>query len=115
MFDPEKIEAKAPQLAESLANTHGTESWKTLCRQTDAFLQALGQGKGIPFDAFAAIQCPVTIGWGDQDHVVTETESRRVAEAIPNGRFVSIPGGKHLIEQVEVPVLVDYVVGCGLM
>ncbi len=114
MFDPEKIEAKAPQLAESLAHTHGAERWKNLCRQTDAFLQALGQGKGIPFEAFAGIQCPVCIGWGDQDHVVTEAESRRVAEAIPNGRFVSIPGGKHLIEQVEVEVLVDYVVGCGL-
>lgn len=114
MFDSEKIEAKAPQLAESLANTHGVETWKMLCRQTDAFLQELGDGKGIPFEAYAAIQCPVTIGWGDQDHVVTEVESRRVAEAIPQGRFVSIPGGKHLIEQVDAQVLADYVVSCGL-
>ena len=30
MFDPEKIEAKAPQLAEALAQAHGPENWKSL-------------------------------------------------------------------------------------
>lgn len=110
MFDPEKIEAKAPQLAENLANTHGELNWKALCRQTAAFLHELGNGQGLPAEAFGSIQCPVTIGWGDQDNVVTAVESQLAAEAIPQGRFVVIPDGKHLLEQVDVHVLADYIV-----
>ncbi len=101
MFDPEKIESKVPQLAASLASIHGDEQWKNLCHQTAEFLVALGNGHGIPPEAFAQIQCPVTIGWGDLDHLVTEAESRQVAEAIPKGGFKVLPGGKHLIEQVD--------------
>ncbi len=101
MFDPEKIEAKVPQLAESLAKTHGLLHWKTLCQQTSAFLTDLGKGLGLPVEAYAEIKCPVKIGWGDQDNVVTESESRSVAEAIPNGSFEILPGERHLIEQVD--------------
>lgn len=105
MFDPEKIEAKAPPLAASLAQQHGPERWKDLCRDTAAFLHELGQGKGLPEGAFAQIKCPVTIGWGALDNVVTEAECRKVAELIPGARFVVLPEGKHLMEQTE---LIDY-------
>ena len=102
MFDPEKIEAKAPPLAASLAQQHGPERWKDLCRDTAAFLHELGQGNGLPESAFAEIKCPVTIGWGALDNVVTEAESRKVAELIPGARFIILPEGKHLIEQTEL-------------
>ncbi|MCC7466545.1 MAG: alpha/beta hydrolase [Saprospiraceae bacterium] len=102
MFDPEKIEAKAPPLAASLAQQHGPERWKDLCRDTAAFLYELGQGNGLPESAFAEIKCPVTIGWGALDNVVTEAESRKVAELIPGARFVILPEGKHLMEQTEL-------------
>ncbi|MBC7774218.1 MAG: alpha/beta hydrolase [Phycisphaerae bacterium] len=108
MFDPEKIEAKAPQLADSLAKTHGAEHWKPLCHSTARFLHDLGNGLGLPPEAFVEIQCPVTIGWGDLDNVVTEAESRQVAEAIPQGRFEILPGGKHLIDQVDPAQLVRF-------
>lgn len=109
MFDPEKIEAKAPQLAETFAKTHGSENWKPLCQRTAAFLHDLGSGLGLAPEAFAEIRCPVTIGWGDQDNVVTEAESRQAAEAIPNGRFEILPDGKHLIEQVDTRQLAGFV------
>lgn len=105
MFDPEKIEAKAPPLAASLTQQHGAERWKDLCRDTAAFLHELGNGNGIPENAFAEISCPVTIGWGALDNVVSEAESRKVAALIPGARFVLLPEGKHLMEQTE---LVDY-------
>jgi len=105
MFDPEKIEAKAPALAASLAAAHGTTQWKTLCGQTAAFLHDLGAGLGLSAAAYAQISCPVRIIRGDQDHVVSDAESRAVAESIPQGRFEVLPGGKHLIEQVDPKVL----------
>lgn len=110
MFDPEKIEAKAPQLAELLAKTHGPENWKPLCQNTAAFLHDLGHGLGLPLEAFGEIHCPVTIGWGDLDNVVTQAESRQAAEAIPHGRFEILPGGKHLMEQVDAGHLARFVV-----
>jgi pimeloyl-ACP methyl ester carboxylesterase len=114
MFDPEKIEAKAPPLAASLAQQHGVARWKDLCLETSAFLQELGAGKGLSESAFAQIQSPVTIGWGDQDHVVTESESRKVAELIPGAYLTVLPGGKHLMEQTEKSLLLGYMsVGMG--
>ena len=109
MFDPEKIESKAPQLAASLIKAHGWEQWKTLCHRTKAFLQDLGNSLGIPPEGFSEIQCPVTIGWGDLDNVVTLDESRRVASAIPQGRLEILPGGKHLMEQVELEQLCELI------
>ena len=109
MFDPEKIEAKAPQLAESLAKTHGAEHWKILCQNTAKFLHDLGNGFGLLPEAFGNIKCPVSIGWGELDNVVTEAESRHVAETIPGGHFGILPGGKHLIEQVDAGQLARFV------
>ncbi|MBK6994766.1 MAG: alpha/beta hydrolase [Lewinellaceae bacterium] len=109
MFDPEKIEAKAPQLAESLAKTHGAEHWKTLCQNTAKFLHDLGNGLGLPPEAFGNIKCPVSIGLGDLDNVVTEAECRHAANAIPQGHFDILPGGKHLIEQVDAAQLARFV------
>lgn len=109
MFDPEKIEAKAPLLAQLLAQTHGAEHWKTLCQSTKHFLDDLGNGLGLPPGAYEAIKAPVRIGWGDLDQVVTENESLEAASSIPSGQFVRIPGGKHLIEQVDAQQLAAFV------
>jgi pimeloyl-ACP methyl ester carboxylesterase len=106
MFDPEKIEAKAPALAQSLAAQHG--AWKLLCQRTAAFLRDLGEGKGIPAAAFGEIRCPVRIGWGTADQVVSEAESRRVAEAIPQGELEILPDVPHLLEQASVAQVADF-------
>lgn len=108
MFDPEKIEAKAPALAESLAKTHGKDQWKNLCHRTADFLRDLGDGHGLTREAFGEIRCPVTIGWGDLDNVVSLEESKRVSEWLPQGQLAVIPGGKHLIEQVDAAQLAAF-------
>lgn len=107
MFDPEKIAAKVPQFAEKLAAEHA--DWQGVCRATATFLDVLGHGGGLSDTEFSSIQCPVTIGWGDQDNVVTEVESRRVAGLIPKGEMVVLPGVKHPLEQVATEALVQYV------
>lgn len=110
MFDPEKIEAKVPAFAAVLAETH--VDWKAVCRETAAFLEVLGNGGGLTDADFGRIQCPVVIGWGDQDHVVTEAESRRVAGLIPQGELEILPDVKHVFEQNDpesIKIFVDRV------
>lgn len=111
MFDPEKIEAKVPQFAETLARTHAPADWKAVCRYTTAFLDDLGNGLGLPQDTFAQIAGPVTIGWGELDNVVTMEESSRVAAQIPLGKFQLLEGMKHPIEQVNAESLATFLVG----
>lgn len=107
MFDPEKIEAKVPQFAKALAGEHA--DWKTLCRYTSAFLSDLGNGMGIQPDAFASIKCPVTIGRGDADNVVSTEESQQVADLIPHGNLVELFGVKHQLELVDVEKMFIFV------
>ena len=108
MFDPEKIEAKVPKFAEALAASHA--DWKSLCRYTAAFLEDLGNGKGIQEVSFVRIACPVTIGWGTEDNVVTAAESRHVAGLVPNGKFVELEGARHQIELVDVNLLHKFLI-----
>ena len=105
MFDVEKIEAKVPHFAETLAKMHAPLDWKAVCQNTAAFLAKLGNGQGLPPETFRQIVCPVTIGLGELDNVVTPEESRTVAEALPNGRFEILTGVKHPIEQVDTVLL----------
>ena len=107
MFDPEKIEAKVPQFATSLAAMHA--DWKAVCRHTAAFLEELGNGQGIQEAAYARIACPVTIGWGNEDNVVGKEESQHVAGLIPQGEFVELMGVKHPIDLVDSNILVKFV------
>lgn len=107
MFDVEKIEAKVPQFAEVLAKTHAPLDWKDVCRNTAAFLNDLGNEGGISPVAFRQISCPVMIGLGELDNVVTPEESQFVAAALPNGRFEILANCKHPIEQVNVVLLAE--------
>ena len=110
MFDPEKIEMKVPQFGQMLQQAHAPADWKVVCRQTSAFLRDLGDGHGLQADTFTGIVCPVTIGWGELDNVVTIEESRRVAGQIPLGKFEMLPGCKHPLEQVNTADLTRFLV-----
>ncbi|MEO6036992.1 MAG: alpha/beta hydrolase [Saprospiraceae bacterium] len=108
MFDPEKIEAKVPQFGLLLAQAHAPDDWKVVCQRTARFLADLGDGLGLAEDSFSRITCPVTIGWGELDNVVTEEESRRAAAQIPNGKFERLEGVQHAFEQVDLVRLAQF-------
>lgn len=101
MFDAEKIALKAPQMAEHLARVHTPLDWKLLCRQTADFLHDLGAGKGIPDHAYPNIGCPVVIGRGTADHVVSAEECAHMARLIPDCRVQELSEVPHVIEQIE--------------
>ena len=106
MFDTEKIEAKVPQFAQALAQAHAPADWKAVAQRTADFLRDLGDGKGLPPEAFAQIACPVAVLRGELDNTVGAEESQRVADLLPQGFYREIPGSRHAIEQVDVAAVV---------
>ncbi len=111
MFDAEKIALKVPHFAQYLADVHAPLDWKALCRQTADFLHQLGEGHGIPQAAYAQITCPVHIGRGDADQVVSLEECNEVADLLPNGKVHVLQGVPHGIEQADVGGIAKYVSG----
>lgn len=111
MFDAEKIALKVPHFAQQLSDLHAPLDWKVLCRNTADFLQNLGAGQGIPQAAYAAINCPVHIGWGDADQVVSLEECQNVVDWLPNGHLHILPDVPHGLEQADVREIAKYVSG----
>lgn len=109
MFDTEKIEAKVPQFAQALAQAHAPADWKQVARLTADFLRDLGDGKGLPPEAFQQITCPVTILRGELDSTVSAEESQRAAGLLPHGNYREIPGGRHALEQMDAEVVCEQV------
>lgn len=106
-LDAEKIAAKVPQFAAALAERHAPADWTTVLKRTAELLLDLGNGQALTPSDFARIACPVVVLRGEMDHMVTEAESRQVAEWLPNGRFETLAGTKHPFEQVDAALLAE--------
>lgn len=105
LLNPEKIAAKVPAFAQVLAERYAPADWREVVRRTAGLLHDLGNGGALGEDTFRALACPVLIGLGELDNMVTQAESRQVAEWLPHGRFEVLTGVKHPFEQVDMDVL----------
>ncbi|MEY9214669.1 alpha/beta fold hydrolase [Thermobifida halotolerans] len=52
------------------------------------------------------VECPVTVGWGDRDRILTPRAARRAAARIAHARLVSLPGCGH-VPMADRPALVS--------
>ena len=43
----------------------------------------------------AELQCPTLVIWGTDSDVLSEAQARRMAETLPNGELVPVPGVGH--------------------
>ena len=112
MLNPEKIAAKVPAFAQMLADRHAPADWQVVVRKTADVLHNLGNGAALGPDNFRAIACPVVVGLGEADNMVTREESEQVAAWLPNGRFEVLPGVKHPFEQVDQKMLAGWLREC---
>ncbi|KUP95754.1 alpha/beta fold hydrolase [Thermobifida cellulosilytica] len=89
------------------------------CDHRDVRFDAAALAAGSPFVrlasevarySFAAhVDCPVTVGWGECDRVLTPRAAHRVAERIAHARLVRLPGCGH-VPMADRPALVAAVV-----
>ncbi len=105
MLDPEKIEEKVPAFAEMLAVRHAPNDWKELLRKTADLMLALGGRNLLEVNILRKIPHPALICLGDKDQMISVEETRRAAEALPNGKLLIFDETPHLFEKVDVEKL----------
>jgi pimeloyl-ACP methyl ester carboxylesterase len=54
----------------------------------------------------AKVPCPTLVVWGTASDVLSEAQARRMAEVLPHGELVSVPGVAHAPTLVEPVVLI---------
>ena len=55
--------------------------------------------------ALETLPCPTLVVWGTDSDVLSETQARRMASALPKGELVAVPGIGHAPTLVEPPIL----------
>ncbi|MEO8286594.1 MAG: alpha/beta hydrolase [Chloroflexota bacterium] len=110
LLNPEKIAAKVPRFAQTLAARHTSLGWETVLHSTAAMLSSLGEAGGFPLDALSGLQIPVRVMVGDRDSTVSVEEAAQVYRALPLGQLEVLPGTLHQFERVPVERLAASIV-----
>ena len=105
MLDPEVITVKVPHFAQRLEALNSPEDWKTQMVKTREMMLALGNGTALSSEQLTAIQQPVHILLGSEDHMVSSEESQWASKALPHGTFQILEGVKHPIEKVDLTMI----------
>lgn len=108
-MNPEVMKEKIPSYTRLLSEKHG-EAWEKLIYQTAGMMLDLGEDPLLNGQILSAIDIPVHIMRGDQDHMVTEEESKSASAALPQGMYVSLNGTPHPIEKVDMAILANQLI-----
>jgi len=109
MLDPNKVQEKVPVFAQRLAELHQPLKWQEVMLKTAQMMLKMAEGVKLTDNDFKQIRCPVTLGLGDQDQMVSLEESKHIQQLIPNCNFKSLENTKHPIDSIPTNLLFDYV------
>ncbi|RYY40003.1 MAG: alpha/beta hydrolase [Chitinophagaceae bacterium] len=105
MLDPDKLEAKVPAFAATLARRHAPLNWKDVMRGTATLMTDLGNDPLLKQPQFKAIADPVLLLLGDRDSMVSLEETREAWQQIPGAQLGVLPNTPHPIEKAPVEIL----------
>lgn len=104
-IDPEKIIEKVPAFARILEQRHAPNDWRELLYKSAAMVKGLGEQPLLTEKILQRIRNEVLILLGDLDDVADLMYSKKVAEILPNGKFISLEKTPHPVERVDVKFL----------
>ncbi len=107
MLDAEKIEEKIPAFAKTLENRHRPHDWKILLRKTADMMITLGNDNALTLSDLESIAIPVNISLGDEDNMVTLSETKDVFERLKNGNLIILEDTEHPIEKTDLKILAN--------
>ena len=105
LLNPEKVAEKVPAFAQTLAQRHFPQDWKTVMRHTASMMLQLGKHPLLTSETLAQLQLPVQVAVGDRDNMVTVEETLWAYRQLPNARLQVLPGTRHPFETLSVPEL----------
>ncbi len=106
MLNPKTIQEKVPQFAKDLQQRHG-ETWETLLNKTATMMQEMAAAPLLNSDVLKTIECPVLLGIGDNDKMVSLDETCKVFASLSKANMYMLPNTKHPLEGVNVPLLAE--------
>lgn len=107
MLNAEKIEEKIPAFAATLEKRHQPNDWKMVLQKTSDMMVALGNNNTLKLADYNSITIPVLVSLGDEDNMVTLTETQNVCNNLQNGKLIVLKKTPHPIEKVDVNLIVD--------
>ena len=108
---PDVMQVKIPGYTELLAARHGMQAWKHTVNRCREMTIGLGERQPLVESTLAKVQIPVQILRGELDAMVTESESTKAAEAIPQSSFHSLPNTPHPLEKLDPQLLTPFLKG----
>lgn len=103
-LDPDAMAQKVPAYADQLVREHGSR-WRQLVRQAGDLVAATAN-EGLTEGMARRAQIPVLVSVGDRDELVGLPEAARLAQVIPNGALLVLPGVRHPFSSIpEIPLL----------
>jgi pimeloyl-ACP methyl ester carboxylesterase len=102
MLDPQKITAKVPHFARTLAQRHAATGWEQVLEQTRELLRSLGRAGGLRPHDVGGIEQSVRVMLGDRDTTVTLSETAEIYRALPHGELEVLPASPHQFERVPM-------------
>jgi len=108
-MDPEKIIEKIPAFARLLEHRHAPNDWKKLMGETSRMMVGLGKKPLLTENIFSTIIHKANLLLGDQDDMADRNYSEQVANQLGNGKFHLLENTPHPIENVNIEMLVDFI------
>lgn len=102
LLQPEKVAAKVPHFAATLAQRHAPQSWQQVMYKTAEMMRHLGQQPRLTAEALAALHLPVQVAVGDRDTMVSLQETSWAYKQLPEARLLVLPNTRHPLETVAV-------------
>lgn len=106
-MSPSVLSEKFPNLQQELERTHG-EEWANVSEQTAAMLVEIATHNYLSKELAVKITTPVTLLIGQNDKMVTLTETQHVAAWLPYARCEVLPGVKHPLPSCSVETLLAH-------
>nr|MBP6315863.1 hypothetical protein [Chitinophagaceae bacterium] len=106
-LNAEKLEAKVPQFVHQLISLHPVHHWKEVLKRTANILEKLGAAPPLDMERLRTLDHPICLGLGDQDRMVSISETEQVFRQLQKGGMYVIPNMQHPIEKMNVPLVYE--------